>query len=391
MFEWVEIQAMEKDLETALTLAIENGHGELVRRLLGVQSLPFYFSGLFLAIEKGHDEIVGQLLESGRLQVNYPNNEYLTPLHVAIRKGDEESVRWLLAKNGTTNRLTPLAVAAQEGRSGIVQLLLSQYSPECLGSGIREALKWAVIKGHTGTVRLLLGWPGTKAADHLQGNGGKWLCDAADGGHVGVIRVLLNSGVQVDARQRDDVTALYLAARGGCIGAVRFLLKEGADVNIKTLNNMTALHIAARNGYPEIVEALLEKEGMEVDAIDDEGKTPLYHAVEKQHPHCVRLLLEKGANPAFILPENSSGNRYSVLHLPAFSDKNASYEITDLLLNRLQKNKADIWKDVLNGEAFCRQWRIVLSTWQRAAKNNEKYKALLKEYDVDLDTLLSGS
>ncbi|HEY9903259.1 MAG TPA: ankyrin repeat domain-containing protein [Candidatus Sericytochromatia bacterium] len=50
------------------------------------------------------------------------------------------------------------------------------------------------------------------------------------------------------------------AAAGGHIEIVRLLLANGADVTIQTLYGDTALTLAQKNGYLKIVE-LLEKAG----------------------------------------------------------------------------------------------------------------------------------
>ena len=61
-----------------------------------------------------------------------------------------------------------------------------------------------------------------------------------------------------------DTEALIEAASRGDINRVRSLLAGGADVNTKNSDGVTALWIAAAKGHTDIVKTLLEK-GVDVN------------------------------------------------------------------------------------------------------------------------------
>jgi ankyrin repeat protein len=93
-------------------------------------------------------------------------------------------------------------------------------------------------------------------------------------------------------------TALHRAAAGGHLAVVRMLLDRGADPTIRDVgDNATALHFAAEHGSLEIVRLLVER-GADVDGFGDVhgwdviGWATLHHHV---HADVAQYLLNNGA------------------------------------------------------------------------------------------------
>jgi hypothetical protein len=117
------------------------------------------------------------------------------------------------------------------------------------------------------------------------------LQEAAGGGHLEVVNILLNRGAKINAAPliQDSNTALQQAAEYGRLEVVEELIKRHADVNMKRNDSRTALHMAAggRYGCPtnrlEIVKLLLNA-GAEVCSYAPTYKTPLHVAQHSWDP-----------------------------------------------------------------------------------------------------------
>ncbi|KAK4225320.1 ankyrin repeat-containing domain protein [Podospora fimiseda] len=121
------------------------------------------------------------------------------------------------------------------------------------------------------------------------------LIEAAAGGHLEFIDLLLDRGVSLEARNNKGQTALWQAAHWGKVEAVRLLLKRGADIEAKTYAETTPLATAAAYGREDVVRLLVEK-GARTDSTDLHRQTPLSKAVTFGHDAIVGFLFEHGAD-----------------------------------------------------------------------------------------------
>ena len=89
---------------------------------------------------------------------------------------------------------------------------------------------------------------------------------AASGGHVDVVRLLLENEAQLEATsERTKDTALSLACSGGKEEVVRVLLEKGANIEHRNVSDYTPLSLAASGGYIKIIEMLLTS-GAEINS-----------------------------------------------------------------------------------------------------------------------------
>ncbi len=134
---------------------------------------------------------------------------------------------------------------------------------------------------------LLLGW------DHSLP-----LQEAAIANDIGMVKSLIEKGVEVDVREGIfSRTALHRAVAAGKREVAELLLSYGANPNAKDSGGFSALHHAAIGDYKEMAELLIAK-GADVNAKDASGNRPLYHAVRSGHKDIAEMLLEKGAEPS---------------------------------------------------------------------------------------------
>ncbi|ODM18803.1 hypothetical protein SI65_05420 [Aspergillus cristatus] len=118
---------------------------------------------------------------------------------------------------------------------------------------------------------------------------------AAENGHKGVVKLLLEKNANTQSMDEYGRTPLSLAAENGHEAVVKLLLEKNANVESVDKGGWTPLIFAARNGHEAIVKLLLEKNA-NVESADEGGWTPLSLAAQNGHEAVVKLLLEKNAN-----------------------------------------------------------------------------------------------
>ena len=104
----------------------------------------------------------------------------------------------------------------------------------------------------------------------------------------------MKKGTDINTRNKYRQTPLHLAATGGHIEIVRLLLEKGADINARDIKG-TPLHWAASRGHLEVVRWLVEN-GADINARDEDGRTALHWATGNDRSiDVVGFLVEQGA------------------------------------------------------------------------------------------------
>lgn len=111
---------------------------------------------------------------------------------------------------------------------------------------------------------------------------------------VEILKLLLASKADVNARAEYRQTPLHMATRGGNTVAVKLLLEHGADVNAQQRDRKTPLHLAASNGDIEMVKILVANKA-DIKAKDLYKNTPLMCAVVAKHKEVETFLRQHGA------------------------------------------------------------------------------------------------
>ncbi|EGR44163.1 uncharacterized protein TRIREDRAFT_70907, partial [Trichoderma reesei QM6a] len=117
---------------------------------------------------------------------------------------------------------------------------------------------------------------------------------AAQNGHVEVVKILLEAGVQVDPHMDSyDIempSPLWLAAQGGHVELVELLIRKGAYVNFSVHpSKRLPIHAATEDGHTETVHLLIIN-GADIDAREEDGWSPLAIAANQNHIGVVNLL-----------------------------------------------------------------------------------------------------
>ena len=141
-----------------------------------------------------------------------------------------------------------------------------------------------------------------------------------------VAYLIKQPGIQVDATNTVDETALMLAANANDIAVANLLIEAGASVNRP---NWTPLHYAASKGHLAMMHLLIDNDAY-IDAESPNGTTPLMMAAYYASPSAVKLMLEEGADPTL---KNQDG--MTALDLALAKDKTLSAQYIRVFIESL--------------------------------------------------------
>jgi len=191
-----------------------------------------------------------------------------------------------------------------------------------------EALINAAADGDIAIVKKLVGQKVNIEARNSQGMSPLYV--AASLNNLEVVKYLLDNGSRINAQLGDGATPLLVAISEGHSGIAKYLVERGADINLSFPNGESPLHMVSRKGNLELAELFIDK-GAKIDAQVKSGLTPLSFAVQENQAKIAACLLEHGADPN---PVNK-GDGSSALHVAAY-DKNLQ------LIKLLVEHKADV-------------------------------------------------
>jgi len=88
----------------------------------------------------------------------------------------------------------------------------------------------------------------------------KKLIEASYNGNIEIVKLLIETGADINAKNNYGSTSLMYASKIGHKKIVLLLIEAGADINAKNNYGYTVLMFATANNYKDIV-ALLKKYG----------------------------------------------------------------------------------------------------------------------------------
>ena len=342
--------------DTALTIAQWHGFDDIKATLekAGARDETHYAAlsseDSLIKAAKINDQVKIQLLLSQSTNVNYrDSNTGVTPLLTAVYYGNMEVVRTMVKHGANVNHVpwglkeqriasssvtykerellrtisrsdTALLVAIHKNHAEIASYLIDHGAKIAVGNRKGETPTLIAARNGNADLMALLLKHGAdqnralieKKVDrfitriHKKEKRPSLLIEAARGGHIEVIKVLLAAGADVDIQNGDGVTALFKAAEQGHADAVELLLANQAAPNLFDNTGRTPLMIASRNGYKSIVEQLISHDA-DVNAIEQldpashrdisiGGMTALIYASRGGHAEIAAILLKNGAD-----------------------------------------------------------------------------------------------
>jgi ankyrin repeat protein len=121
------------------------------------------------------------------------------------------------------------------------------------------------------------------------------LIDAVKAGDSQTVRSLLKQRAEVNAAERDGMTALHWAVRSNDLETVQLLLRAGANAKTANRYGVSPLGLAAENGDAAMIETLI-KAGADPNTATPEGETVLMTAARTGKADAVKVLTAHGAN-----------------------------------------------------------------------------------------------
>ena len=282
----------------ALQAAASQGHLDVLELLLGGganvnQAGGDYGNALQGASSYGHRRCALLLILNGA-DVNAQGGEYTTALHAAAFMGHEKIAAMLIGHGAEVDsrdheQSTPLLSAAREGHHSTAQLLLERGA-DCM---IKDEGGWTPLD------------------------------ECAPAGYNSIVRMLVDQNpLIIHSRDKQDYTALHHTAPQHHESTVAILLDAGMDIDARNAFGRSPLFQAVASGHEESVRVFLER-GANVNTVDKEGWSVLHVAVFAGHVSIGAMLLDRGANI------NHHAGGITALHVAVLRK---SIDFVDLLL-----------------------------------------------------------
>ncbi|MDM8543721.1 ankyrin repeat domain-containing protein [Desulfococcaceae bacterium HSG9] len=159
--EEADVNPLNNDGATPLTLAGRSGHKVVQLLLKEFDAVAVESSSIFSAVQKGDIHAVKILLKKKPELVN-DTLDQLQPIHIAAKEGNSEIIKVLLANGADsnaqdTNGFTALHIATIYGKRAVIKILLSQgANVNAVDKRQRAPLHLATLDGRKDMVKLLL-------------------------------------------------------------------------------------------------------------------------------------------------------------------------------------------------------------------------------------------
>ena len=285
-----EVNLLDRSNRTALYIASLYGHRDFVVHLLSKKALSDFIvnkeTALHVAVKNGHDEVVEFLSIKRNKDINILRlDDRKSALHLAAESGNETILRTLISHGAELDArdisgATPLFLAANSNRDRCVEILMSE--------GANHSLK-ATVVDNKGSQRVFS--PSEIAAEK------------------GYDEVVTTIGSMNEIRAVSKKSLLQASFDNDVL--------EAREI-IETTQNFGALapclEIAAMNGYAQLVSLFLSHGANSNTYYPEKEKSVLFLASENNQPEIVELLLNGGAFVDF--EKNGKKNR-TALHIAA--------------------------------------------------------------------------
>lgn len=244
----------------------------------------------------GRDWNIVQLLLENGAQVDLQATDGSTALTIACRYGLRESVQAILDNNPNMNILderhrTPLSYAIRSGNMECVRLLVAHGAELEACEKARSALDVAISTNHNNIIDELVAKQDSLVQPAL-------MHSAAHHNNKDAVLKLLALGVDINGTDKKGCTSLMTAAHAGNADMLSMLVEHGAAIDAQDGDGWTALLFWAVKGQQASCVAELIKLGASWEVRDCEGFRAIIYASFSRQPLLIETVILNWPNPA---------------------------------------------------------------------------------------------
>jgi ankyrin repeat protein len=215
---------------------------------------------LLIAASLGYTSEIQKFVSLGA-DINFSDNEGVTPLMTAVINNKPETVKEILKFNPALDKLTlmsetPLLYAVKNNYFEITEDLLKAGAdadfPDRNGA---TPLHYAALYGYFEMTDLLLYYHAS--VDEKSDDGATPLMACIMAGYANVADLLIQNGANMETRNNDGFTPFLMAAVNGDTLIMDILRKQGVDIYTVNKARYNALDLTVSSNVPEATRYLL--------------------------------------------------------------------------------------------------------------------------------------
>ena len=344
-----DVNAKNKQNRTALMLASKKGNIDGINVLLkaGANQAIVDVDGNtwlhYAAGEFGSKETLQVIIDHGA-DVNAKNKQNITALMLASWKRNTDGI--VLLQVGANQAIVDLYgntwlhyAASGVGEKEALQVIIDHGADVNAKNKLNHtALMLASGNGNVDVMNMLIK---TGADPDIEdANGNTWLHYAMYGDfNKEVLKVIIDYGADVNAKNKENITALMLGSKTGNTDGINVLLQAGANQAIVDDDGNTWLHYAASGVNSKEALQVIIDHGADVNAKNKQNRTALMLASKKGNIDGINVLLKAGANQAIV---DVDGNTWLHYAAGGVGSKEALQVIIDHGADVNAKNKQNL-------------------------------------------------
>ncbi|KAG6916011.1 hypothetical protein DXG01_008821 [Tephrocybe rancida] len=304
-----ECNLNEKDKYNVLHLAGQAGNLKFVKYLIEDHKMDVNVTNVFGAsvlhygAKSGCLDVVKYLIEDHNVDVNVQDQSWQTVLHFATYGGNLDMVKYLVEECNMNLKavdrtfLSVLHEAAEGGSLDVVKYLIETHKVDIdyQTKFDQNVLHFAAHGGKLDVVKYLIDTHNMdiNAKDVSKRN---VLHHGAQGGSLGIIKYLIEvQKMDVNTQDWSEQNVLYYGALSGDLSIIKYLMEDCkmyTSISNVPLLKTTVLHQGVQSGSLKVIRYLVEEHLMDVNALDEDGRTVLHMSAKAGRFNIVRYLVD---------------------------------------------------------------------------------------------------